>query len=66
MPVVKLRKMGRSKALTVPKEFKTVADNYHVYESVDGMILYVPDNIFNPFDQLETKDIYKNFKRKKK
>ena len=65
MPVVKLRDMGRSRALTVPKEFHTVAKNYHAYESVDGMILYVPDTIFDPFEQLESKDIYKKFKRRK-
>ncbi|WP_229772232.1 hypothetical protein [Lactobacillus equicursoris] len=49
MPIVKLRKLTHSYALTVPKEFAIVADNYHVYQSEDGMLLYVPDNIKNPF-----------------
>lgn len=61
---VKARKIGNSMVLTVPQEIDIVAKKYHVYQSGDGMILYVPENIPNPFEKIKAEDILKNFKKK--
>lgn len=47
IPKVKLRKLGYSKGVTVPKEITPVAEKYRVYQNSDGMILYVPVSIDN-------------------
>ena len=66
MTKVKARKIGKSMALTVPQEIDIVAKNYHVYQSTDGMILYVPENIPNPFEKIEPEDILKHCAKKPK
>lgn len=65
IPKVKLRKLGYSKGVTVPKEITPVAEKYRVYQNSDGMILYVPVSIDNSFVKFEVNDIINKFKKKK-
>ena len=48
MPIVKLRKL-----LTVPKEYTVTSDSYRVYQSEDGMLLYVPVIVEDPLDMTD-------------
>ncbi|APG73865.1 hypothetical protein LJ046_06605 [Lactobacillus delbrueckii subsp. jakobsenii ZN7a-9 = DSM 26046] len=64
MSKVKLRKLGYSKGVTVPKEITPVAEKYRVYQSSDGMILYVPVSIDDSFVKFELNDIINKFKKK--
>lgn len=48
MPIVKLRKL-----LTVPKEFNVTTDSSRVYQSEDGMLLYVPVTVENPLGKTD-------------
>lgn len=48
MPIVKLRKL-----LTVPKEFTVTSDSYRVYQSEDGMLLYVPVTVEDPLGKTD-------------
>lgn len=48
MPIVKLRKL-----LTVPKEFTVTPDSYRVYQSEDGMLLYVPVIVEDPLGKTD-------------
>ncbi|WP_125713584.1 antitoxin of toxin-antitoxin stability system [Companilactobacillus kedongensis] len=48
MKSVKLRKVGSSKVLTVPKEIKTKYENFDVFSGRDGAIVFLPKSN-NPF-----------------
>ncbi|MGM9907835.1 AbrB/MazE/SpoVT family DNA-binding domain-containing protein [Limosilactobacillus sp.] len=49
---VKIRKVGTSNVLTVPKSIKNPQKEYEVYEGRDGAIVYLPKKK-NPFEDPE-------------
>lgn len=49
MVKVKIRKVGPSKVLTVPKAFKTTSTEYEAFLGRDGAITFLPAAP-NPFD----------------
>jgi antitoxin component of MazEF toxin-antitoxin module len=46
---IKIRKVGTSHVLTVPKNIVPKAEEYDVFEGRDGAIIYLPTRK-NPFD----------------
>lgn len=52
MPSVKLRKVGSSNVLTVPKEFAPQYQNYDAFMGHDGAIIFLPKTK-NPFTDKE-------------
>lgn len=49
---VKMRRVGTSNVLTVPKTIKNVHKEYDVFAGRDGAIVYLPkrENLFNDMD----------------
>lgn len=49
---VKMRRIGTSNVLTVPKTIKNVHKEYDVFAGRDGAIVYLPkwENLFNDAD----------------
>lgn len=59
--IIKIRKVGNSRVLTVPKNIKTNSNNeYEVYAGRNGAITYLPVEK-NPFHSLETLKKYGRF-----
>jgi hypothetical protein len=54
---VKIRKVGTSNVLTVPKNIKVTSKEYEVYEGRDGAITFLPVTE-NPFNTVKTLEKY--------
>ncbi|AKP68418.1 antitoxin of toxin-antitoxin stability system [Companilactobacillus ginsenosidimutans] len=56
---VKIRKVGNSNTLTVPNNIEPLAEEYDVFQSREGLIIYSPVGP-NPFDDEEFIEKYKH------
>lgn len=54
---IKIRKVGTSNVLTVPKNIKTTSSEYEVYKGRNGVITYIPVTP-NPFHTSKTIEKY--------
>lgn len=58
--IVKIRKVGNSNVLTVPKNIKVTNKEYEVFAGRNGAITYIPKTS-NPFHNKETIKKYGKF-----